>query len=163
MTLDDIKAQCDEEGNCWMWTGSVSSKGYHIAMVDGKQQLVRRVAYGFKQFVPKLLPRQPVIAKCTNKLCVNPACLSASTTSEVGRIAGAAGKMSSLTKGAKIAARKRATDAKIDMDIARAIRMSDESGPVLAARHHIDNALVNRIKSGTAWKDYTNPFLGLMA
>ncbi len=163
MNLEEIKANCDEEGECWIWNGAISSTGYPIAKVDGKCQLVRRVAYRLKIFAPKLLPRQPVIAKCDNKKCVNPACLRASTTSKVSQIAGKAGKLSGLAKGAKIAAFRRATTAKITMEIANAIRTSDETGPVLAARHNIDKALVNRIKRGGAWKDYSNPFMGLMA
>lgn len=163
MTLEEIKARCDEVGECWIWNGAVSSTGYPIAKIDGKCQLVRRVAFGFKLGSAKLLPRQPVVAKCDDKRCVNPACLKASSTQEVSQIAGKAGKMSSLAKGAKIAAFKRANMAKITMDVARSIRMSTETGPVLAARYKIDKALVNRIKNGGAWRDYSNPFMGLMA
>ena len=163
MTLDEIKSRCEEEGECWIWKDATDSNGYPIAKVDGKCQLVRRVAYSLKPSAPKLQPRQPVIAKCDCRLCVNPSCLRASTIAEVSRMAGKAGKLSGLIKGAKIAAHKRATGAKIDMEIANSIRLSGETGPVLAARHNIDRALVNRIKRGGAWKDYSNPFMGLMA
>jgi len=163
MTLDEIKSRCEEEGECWIWKDATDSSGYPIAKVDGKCQLVRRVAYGLKAGSTKLLPRQPVIAKCNCRLCVNPTCLRASSVAEVSQIAGKAGKLSGVAKGAKIAAFKRAKNAKITMEIARSIRMSDETGPVLAARHNIDKALVNRIKRGGAWKDYSNPFMGLMA
>ena len=40
--------------------------------------------------------------------------------------------------------------------------MSTESGPALADRYGVNRSLINRIKRGDAWKDYTNPFGGLM-
>jgi hypothetical protein len=162
MTLDEIKSRCNEVGECWIWNSTLSNNGYPIVKVDGRCQLVRRIAYRHKPFAKELAPRQPVVAGCDQRLCVNPACLTASSVAQVSKIAGKAGKLSGLAKSVKIAMSKRKT-AKLNMDIARVIRMSTETGPVLAARYGIDKALVNRIKSGGAWKDYSNPFMGLMA
>ena len=66
-------------------------------------------------------------------------------------------------RAAKIASTRRANiNKKLDMDKAREIRMSTESGPVLAARYGVNKSLINGIKRGTAWKDYSNPFAALM-
>ena len=52
----------------------------------------------------------------------------------------------------------------LTIEQAREIRMSDESGPVLALRYGVDKSLINGIKAGRNWKEYsnTNPFAGLM-
>jgi hypothetical protein len=49
------------------------------------------------------------------------------------------------------------------MDQARTIRMSGESGPVLATRYGVNRSVINNIKLGRSWKDYKNPFSALMA
>lgn len=166
MDLEFIKSKTEEVGECWIWQGCVGSSGYPIMKVEGAPcQTVRRVAYRLKEGALNLAYRQPVITTCKEKLCVNPDHLKASSNKEVSKLAGAAGRMSGVTKGAKIAKDKRENASKLPggMETARIIRMSDETGPVLALRYGIDKSLVNRIKNGQSWKDYSNPFMGLMA
>ena len=66
---------------------------------------------------------------------------------------------------AKIAKTRRHSNVnkKLDIDKAREIRMSTESGPVLAARYGVNRSLISRIKRGTDWKDYANPYAALGA
>ena len=64
---------------------------------------------------------------------------------------------------AKLAAYGRAHRAKLTLDQARTIRMSDESGTVLAERYSVSRQTVNRIKAGTAWREVSTPFAGLGA
>jgi hypothetical protein len=102
------------------------------------------------------------VTTCNDRRCVCSDHLRASTTADVSKAAAARGAFSGVARAAKIAASKRAVG-KINADIATAIRISSETGPVLAARHGIARSLVNRIKSGHAWKQYgANPFSGLM-
>lgn len=157
-TLAQIKAKTEEVGDCWIWQGYISNTGYPVY---GKgHKLVRRIVYELGGNVLK--PRQPIITTCGDKCCVNPAHIKASTIAEVSKKAAEGGAWGGLARAAKIAATKR-TAGKIDMETALAIRMSDESGPVLAERYGLHRSMVNRIKRGESWKDHTNPFFALGA
>ena len=48
------------------------------------------------------------------------------------------------------------------MEQVREIRLSEDSGPVLAERYGVNRSLIGGIRRGTAWRDYSNPFAGLM-
>ena len=159
ITIQEIKARTDEVGDCWIWQKCTSSGYPQIKVAGCACKLVRRIVVALDGRPAE--PRQPVITTCGEQKCVNPAHLRSSTISAVGKRAAAAGGWKGKARGSKIAAKKRATG-KLTMEIAREIRMSVESGPVLSARYGVDKSLVNRIKRGHAWKDYTNPFGGLM-
>ena len=162
ITLDQIHARCAEVGDCWIWQGATSNTGYPIIKVKGCNcQFVRRVV--FRLDGHELQPRQPVITTCEDKLCVNPEHLRASTVSDVAKAAAQRGAFSGLARAAKIAAFKRSTAAKLDMEKAREIRVSEESGPVLAARYGVNKSVINNIKRGVARKDHKNPFFALGA
>ena len=47
------------------------------------------------------------------------------------------------------------------LEMAREVRASNESGPVLAKRYGVDRSLIGSIRRGEVWKDYSNPFDGL--
>lgn len=158
----DIIERTDEVGDCWIWNSTVSKPGgYPIMNVSGCGcRLVRREAFMLAGGV--LLPRQPVDVICDERRCVNPAHLVASSTAKIAQKAADQGKFSSLARGAKIAAARR-TKAKITIEDARVIRMSDEANPVLAARYGVNKSVIQGVKSGARWRDYSNPFVGLMA
>lgn len=163
MTLDDIKARCEEVGDCWIWQGATSQTGYPIVKVNGEGcRLVRRVVLGLKGVCLK--KRQPTVTTCNDKLCVCPNHVKSSNPSSVGRMAAKRGAFSSPARGAKIAkVRRAAADAKLTEEQAREIRMSPESGPALAARYGVNRSRIQAIKRGAAWKEYTdNPFAGLL-
>jgi len=158
----DILQHTDEVGDCIMWTSATTAQGYPIYKPAGCGcTLVRRKVFELNGGVLK--PRQPVLMKCDERLCVNFAHMRASTSSEVAQRAAARGAWSGFARGAKIAqARRNSPIAKLTMDIARTIRMSDESGPVLAARYGVTRGLINGIKLGKSWKDHNSMFIGLM-
>ena len=159
VTIQEIKDRTDEVGDCWVWKKAITS-GYPQLKVPGRAcKLVRRLVVELDGRPAGA--RQPVITTCGDPLCVNPAHLKPVTVSEVGKRAAAAGGWKGKARGSKIAAKKRATG-KLTLEIAREIRMSEESGPVLSARYGVNRSLITRIKRGHAWKDYTNPFGGLM-
>lgn len=161
MTLNDIKARCVEEGECWIWQKATTKAGYPIVKLNGVK-LVRRVVMDIKGV--KLKDRQPTVTTCGEKLCVHPEHVKASNWSSVGKAAAKQGAFSNPARGAKIAkARRQAHDARLTAEQAAEIRQSTESGPVLAARYGINRSRINDIKRGRAWKEYgTNPFQGLM-
>lgn len=161
MTDQDLKDRSEEVGECWIWKQAVSKGGYPIMKLKGCGcQLVRRVAA--KLAGHELAPRQPVATSCSERLCVNPAHCKPSTIRAIAKKAGKAGAWSTPKRSAKIAAAKRAKG-KLTAEQAAEIRASTESGPILAARFGIHKSMVNNIKRGDSWRDYTSPFAGLAA
>lgn len=159
MTITDKTV---EEGECWIWTASTSSgTGYPIMKMPGCPcETVRRIV--LRMSGKPLKPRQPVEATCDERLCVNPAHMRASSTAAIAQKAAKRGAYSSISRRAKIAASRRGK-MKLTMEQAREIRCSEESGPVLAQRYGVNRSLVNNIKAGRAWRDYSSPFAGLLA
>ena len=153
----------DEIGDCMIWRGAKNTTGgYPIMKTDSKNELVRRLAFTLNG--GKLKPRQPVAMLCGEKCCVNPAHMKASTTKEIAQMAAKRGAFINPTRGAKIAQKRRVSEtAKLTIEAAREIRMSQEAGPVLAARYGVNKTVINGIKAGTRWKDYHSPFAQLMA
>lgn len=154
----------EEVGDCWIWQRGTTPSGYPIMKIHGHGCCsVRRVVAILSGH--DLAMRQPVQATCNERGCLNPAHLVPSTSSKIGIAAGKRGAFSTMTRRIKVAAGRRlAADVKLDMDKAREIRASDESGPVLAARYGVNTSLINAIKRGDAWIEYgNNPFAGLFA
>lgn len=163
VTLKMIHDRCAEVGECWVWQQAVTTRGsYPIMRVrPGGCLYVRRIAVALDGRPAQ--PRQPVVATCGEPRCCNPAHLQPSTTAAVAKHAAEQGKFSTLTRRAKVAAHRRAAPGtKLTMEIARTIRASTETGPVLAARYGVNRSLINAIKRGTAWPEFGgNPFAGL--
>jgi hypothetical protein len=162
LELMKLVERTEEYADCHLWTGSTTSQGYPTYKAYGCGcTLVRRAVFVLNGGV--LNPRVPVEMTCGEKLCINPAHMKASTCSAIGKKAGARGAWSGKARAAKIAAAKRAKHAKLNIELAREIRLSDEPTQVLVARHGVDRSLINGIRAGTRWKDYSSPFAGLMA
>jgi hypothetical protein len=149
-TLDcmAIHEKTVEYADCILWDAATGDS------------LVRRDV--FRLSGNDLKPRVPIDTKCGEKCCLNPKHLFESTTSAVAIRAGQRGAFSSLSRRAKIAASRRGK-MKLNIEQAREIRMSDETGPVLAVKYGVNKSLINNIKRNRAWRDYSNPFAGLMA
>lgn len=155
-----LLSSTEEYADCILWTGATTRAGYPIFKPHGCGcTLVRRRV--FEMTTGPLETRVPIATTCGERLCIEPTHLKKTTTSAIAAKAGARGAWSSKVRGAKIAAAKRAKG-KLNMEIARTIRMSTETGPILSARYGVDRSLINNIKRGLCWKDYTSPFAGLM-
>ena len=166
MLMMKVVTQIEDDGECWIWTGSVSQQGHPI--IHFRQPIyghkgcmtVRRYVWLLQYGV--LRPREPIGCTCGEKLCVNPAHLFQSSAQKVAKLAAKRGAWKGLDRAIKISVAKRATG-KLDIDKAREIRLSEEPGPVLAERYGVNKSLINNIKRGNVWKDYGNPFAGLGA
>lgn len=162
-TLEMMKliGRTEELADCFLWTGSTTDQGYPTYKpFDKPCTLVRRKMFELNGGV--LEPRVPVVTTCGEKLCINPAHMVASTTQAVAKAAGARGAFSTRSRRAKIAAGKR-KNGKLTLDEARTIRMSTESGPVLAERYGVHRTLIVGIKVGTRWREYSSVWGGLMS
>lgn len=164
MTLNDIKARCEEVGECWIWQGAVSASGYPIMKAAGVRSgclLVRRVVVELDG--RPAAHRQPVLASCGERLCCNPACLKPSTASAVGKAAAKAGAWQTIARRAKIAKAQRQRVGKLTQEIVAEVKSSAESSRTIAKRLGINRRRVVEIRNGRAWIDYSNPFAGLGA
>ena len=166
MLMMRVVMNIEDDGECWTWTGAVNQQGHPIIHlrqpVHGHVGCLTVRRYVFLLTNGFLLPRQPIGCTCGDKLCVNPAHLYQSSFSKVAKIAAKNGAWQGQDRAIKISIAKRAT-AKLDPQKAAEIRMSDESGPVLAERYGVNRSLVNSIKRGLIWRDYSSPFAGLGA
>lgn len=162
MTLDEIHHRCTECGECWHWNGYGGERGHYpqVRGPGGKVLQVRRVAFQLR--FGEIKDGMKILPVCGDPKCVNPEHQRSVTESQKSRRAAARGAYSSITRAAKIAAYRRANISKLTPEQVQAIRASSDSGPVLAEQYGINRSMVNSIKAGRTWKDYSNPFKGLM-
>jgi hypothetical protein len=153
----------EEFADCLLWTGSTSN-GNPTYTPYGVGQVCTYVRRSIYQLATgNLKPGVPLDMTCNERLCINPAHMQPTTHAKIGQKAAARGQWKTKTRAARIATAKRAGhQSKLTTEIAREIRCSSEPGPVLAERYGVCRAVINGIKAGTRWKDYSNPFAGLM-
>lgn len=162
-TVDSLKARCVEEGDCWLWEGYVANKTPQVfTRVDGKRSMV-----SVRKLLRELTTGQPQPVGHYGNTCGNYLCVCPEHTLWKGENAHMRYMAKKRTVSPMLASKLRRIKvesgrAKLDESKAQEIRMSSESGPVLAERYGISRHMVNRIKRGEAWRDTANPWAGLM-
>lgn len=156
MTLDDIKARCTEDGDCWRWDGPVGTNKHPRIASRSARQIVYRMAHG-------AVPRGRVISvNCECIDCLNPEHLEATTKSKAAAKAFEKRPDIVRARAKKTADWFRANRAKLSSEDATQIRHSSEPACVVAQRFGVCRQTVVQIKSGKFWKDYSNPFAALL-
>lgn len=160
LTLEDIRARCDEVGDCWEIRSSVKTRTrrkHPLLFQDGKSVLARRLAYELHK--GELSATRYLVPRCGNDVCINPEHQKALTKREN---ASRTGKISSAAVGrAEKIALARRKKSKLTKEAVQDIRASDEAQDVLAARHGISQSMVSQIQLGKSWRDVSSPFAGL--
>lgn len=163
-TLEQLHARCRECGECWEWISQARdehARRYPRVKVDGVVRYARHVIFEAARG-RKIRPGRRLTPDCGNVYCHNPGHQVELTERQKCERAGANGAWSKPTRGAAIARTQRATRAKLTPESVHEIRASEESGAALARRLGVDRSLISAIRLGKAWKNYSNPFAGLV-
>lgn len=161
-TLDSLFALTTEEGECRLWNKYLGN-GVPMIYHDGQFIQVRKLILMLQGIDIRTRYISP---KCNNPLCVEPSHIVQRTAqqqhSHMAKMVSQS--PSNQMRIAKITKARRQQVGKLNQEQAIEIRMSDESGPVLAARYGVSRELVNRIKRGESWsQQFGNPFAALFA
>jgi hypothetical protein len=152
-SLDSILARCDEFGDCLRWTGPMCNGSPQVftGRKNGNRYIqARRVVHEHSAGKAIRSDCRPIM-KCRDPKCLKFDHMVLLNLKQIGALAAKEGKFSSPQRRAAITAGRRASAPKLDMQKAREIFHSEESGPVLAERYDIHRSLVCRIKRGLAW------------
>ena len=162
-TLDSLKARCVMAGDCWLWQGYLQNNTPQVvSYADGTKRMV-----SVRRLLRELIAGHHQPAGHYSNICGDPRCVSPAHTvwrgekSHMRQMSGKRKVGPGMVKKLR-EYRQRTGQTKLDESKAQAIRMSDEPGPVLAARYGINKSLVNKIKRGQAWRDVSTPWEGLM-
>ena len=153
--LDYLHARCIELEGCLLWNQKM--KNGPVANIGGRAWKVRHVVYRMVHMRGPGKSQLPMPTACGNERCVHPDHLTL-----VNRNGHAAGKGTKTQMHRSRLAQSKRTHAKIDMPTAQAIRASNDILKVIALRYGISMTAAQRIKTGVAWRDYSNPFSQLM-
>ena len=128
-------------GACWIWTGSLSTKGYGQVYWRGKNHMASHISWFLHTGV---WPRLFVLHRCDNQRCVNPAHLFLGTQVDNVRDRDLKGRA---------ATGERHPSAKLSEDVVRRIRSSDLLGRELAFLLNVSEGLISAIRLNRIWKN----------
>ena len=132
---------------CWEWAGHAETHGYCLMKYKNRRFYAHRMAY--MHWVGPLEAGQCVLHSCDNRICVNPAHLSAGTQRDNIHDAVAKGRM---TRG------EAQHDAKLtESDVAGVLASvaSGERTLVIANRYGVSSMAIWRIATGRTWRHVT--------
>lgn len=158
-TVESLMAQTVEEGDCLIWQGRFCTGVPHVshnkATVSVRRLLVE-LSGG------KVSKTHRYGCTCLNSACVSLEHVKPRSAKQhsamMNRVAGQPTASFILKMSAYARAR-----AKINMDIAWEIRLSDDNNVVLSARYGVARATIQKIKRNEVWKEMSSPFAGLGA
>lgn len=161
--MDDlalIHSRCIEEGNCWLWQGGLDGHGRPQKRYQGKTVYVRRLVRQLKD--GQQIPSTHVVpASCGNRICVSPVCSSVATHQKKAKMAASRGVYNNAAKSIKMALKKRA-ESWITDELVQQIRVAPGPASRISLETKVSLSHVKAIRRGTARRDISSPFAGLM-
>lgn len=136
-----------EPAACWVWTGQMQKDGYGFISKDSQLTLAHRVSWELHNGpIPAGLC---VCHHCDNRPCVNPSHLFLGTAADNAADKVAKGRCPKSAPGVQ---GELHGSAKLTADAVRAIRVSRESGTVLARRYGVSPEAIRLARLGRTWK-----------
>lgn len=161
-TLETLTARTVEEGDCLIWQGYISNKTPQVVSYPGgKKTMVSARKLMRELQIGKPQPKGSYGNTCDNHNCVNPD--HTIWKSELVHMRYMAKKrvVSNVTASKLRQYRVDTGQVKLCESKAQEIRLSDESGPVLAERFGVSKSWINKIKRGEVWRVLSSPWQGL--
>lgn len=161
-TVKDLRDRCrvDDETGCWHWRQAFTGGRPLVALRHPDTQAhikVRgtRAAAMFRTGKLRAIPEGRICwMRCMQDTCVNPEHSRDGSTKEYGDWRRQCGTFRGNPK--QIAANRktnRAARGVLTMDLARAIRSSDEPAEVLSARLGVKPKQIRAVRAGTYWRE----------
>lgn len=155
--LKRIRNGCREDGDCLVWKGHCGKGEMPVMSVKGVPRTVRRLTY--QHAVGPVGAGMEVVSTCGTPRCVAPEHLKKISKTQRRRESAA---KRSAGASVRLLSANRVRQGKLDMEKARAIRASEETGPVLAERYGVSTALISLVRRGQSWAE-PSPWSGLGA
>lgn len=166
MTLDDIKARCDEVGECWIWKKSLQAgvPAIRIPTADDPKRPLVNVRRWIAVQQGKKVDGLFATTKCGDPLCVNPEHVVLMTRKQLGKRAGATMSRNEnpARRAKRAAARIRRGDIKVGPEIARQIRSGDKTTTQWAEELGCSRKTIWLVLAGKTWIEHNSPFAGLI-
>lgn len=159
-TVESLLANCDEVGDCFEWKGYFCN-GTPMVSHGGTMKSVRRLMLELHAVeIPAghfVFPR-----RCKNERCI---CREHMAVESQAKRASRIGALASGNpmRNRAVSATRRRLHAKLTIEQAREIRLSEDSYADLAIRYGVSKTMVGNIKRNVYWKEHVTPFAGLGA
>lgn len=131
-------------GACWPWRGALTIDGYGRVFFERRDSQVHRLVYLLSG--RRIHPGQVVMHSCDNRMCANPAHLSAGSIAD---------NVHDMIRKGRQAKGSRMSHAKLTEDAVRAIRLAFANGRTryqLAAEHGVSHTQICFIVKRIRWK-----------
>ncbi len=138
-----LRGHTVRSGNCLIWTGTHSSRGYPIGSWNATTTLAARIIWRHEHG-PIAVGHEIVhTPDCANRSCVAPAHLECLSSRE---------RAARSARAGRIPHGERHWNSRLTEAQAEAILSSALAAPVLARRYHVSVATINAIRSGHRWR-----------
>ena len=155
-----IRLSVVEVGDCWEWRGALQHNAPTPTIRwEEKVGSVRRFI-AIEQ--GKLVKGKYATCKCRNNMCVNPDHVTLVTRKRLQElIADESGYANNPTRTKKIAEVARARG-KLTVELVAAIREAPGTQRAIAKQYGVGQSTISAIMRGKTWREYSNPFAGLL-
>lgn len=159
-TLEAIKANCDEVGDCWEWRGALDGTA-PIMRISMTRRLVPVRRFILEE-AGKMKEGHLACAKCGNPRCVAPDHAIAMTRQDLQvRTARITRYGKSAARKQKLAIARRAGGTVLTMEKVQEMRALGLSTRQAARTYGCCQSTAADALAGRTWKDYSSPFAGL--
>lgn len=163
-TVASLHARCDDEGDCWLWTGYMGNGSPYVSH-NGKMVAVRKLMLELAGKKTRQTARY-FATRCGNPECIRPDHIVARTEAEhMTAIAGRVRHRHPVrVSKLQMAGRSRA-GCKLNEAKAQAIRDDPRSCREIALELGVSKALVAKVKRNECWRPTSatvNPWIGLL-